>query len=120
MKKSTKTTETKKELFNVADLEFNKLDEIIASKLEEKNVTRYPVAPGVTLAIFNSDRDDYDFGSLNVYGLSVDITIRSGKKGMFISYPSYKNKDGEYKNLVSNFSKSFNEILASVVNKHYE
>ena len=122
MKKGNTETKGKKEekkLFNVASIHFNSIDDIIEGKEVNGKRTSYPLYGGVTLTITDTDKD-YDFGQLNVFGLCVNVTIFSGKEGMFISYPSYKNKDGEYVNLVNNFDKDFNSIIKEVLARHYE
>lgn len=42
--------------------------------------------------------------------LFIKIIMRKGKNGWFICYPSYKDKDGEYKDLVF-ATKSFNDAI---------
>lgn len=42
--------------------------------------------------------------------LFIKIVMRKGKNGWFISYPSYKDKNGDYKDLVF-ATKAFNEAI---------
>ena len=42
--------------------------------------------------------------------LFIKIVMRKGKKGWFICYPSYKDKNGEYKDLVF-ATKAFNDAI---------
>jgi DNA-binding cell septation regulator SpoVG len=42
--------------------------------------------------------------------LFIRIVMRKGKNGWFISYPSYKDKNGDYKDLVF-ATKAFNETI---------
>ena len=120
MKKENKTNETNKEVFNKGELKFLTLDEILSKKhvTEKGNMVQYPLQTGVTLTIIDTD-NDYDFGSLNLFGLSINMTFRSTKNGMMAFYPSYKKSNGEYTNLVTSYSKSLNEIIKSVVSAHY-
>lgn len=48
--------------------------------------------------------------------LFIKIVMRKGKNGWFISYPSYKDKDGQYKELVF-ATKAFN---AAIIEKFEE
>lgn len=114
----------KKEIFNYAEIDFNKVDDIVklAEVTEYKkglNRYQYPLCGGVTLIIYETDKD-YDFGNLNIYGVSINVVIRAGKKGMFLSYPSVKNSKGEYTNQVTNYSKNLINIINEVLNAHYE
>ena len=120
MKKENKTNETNKEVFNKGEIQFFTLDKILSEKHvnEKGNMVQYPLQTGVTLTIIDTD-NDYDFGSLNLFGLSVNMTFRSTKNGMMAFYPSYKKSNGEYSNLVTSYSKSLNEIVKSVVSAHY-
>lgn len=89
-----------------------------AEKKSEK-CTRYHMGEGVSMDI--CDGEVYDFGSICVYGLCVQITIRESKKGdLFISYPQVKNKAGEYKALVTNYSKALIDAIKIVLKMHYD
>ena len=120
MKKENKTNETSKEVFNKAEIKFMSLEDILSKKYvnEKGNMVQYPLQQGITLTIIDSD-NDYDFGSLNLFGVSINMTFRSTKNGMMAFYPSYKKSNGEYANLVTSYSKSLNEIIKAVVSAHY-
>lgn len=49
-------------------------------------------------------------GKMVIYGNAVN-----GKNGWFFSYPQYKNKDGEYKNLVFALDKEINDAISSAL-----
>ena len=88
----------------------------------DKGGTRYILGEGVALDIYEGGL--YDYGSLNVYGLVVSVTIRMISKGerageVFVSYPQYKAKDGTYKPYVKNFSKPLNDAIKKVLEVHY-
>ena len=120
MKKENKTNETSKEVFNKAEIKFMSLEDILSKKYvnEKGNMVQYPLQQGITLTIIDSD-NDCDFGSLNLFGVSINMTFRSTKNGMMAFYPSYKKSNGEYANLVTSYSKSLNEIIKAVVSAHY-
>ena len=109
-----------KEVFNKGELKFLTLDEILSKKHvnEKDNIVQYPLQTGVTLTIIDTD-NNYDYGSLNMFGVSINMKFRSTKNGMMAFYPSYKKSDEEYTNLVTSYSKSLNEIVKSVVSAHY-
>ena len=49
-------------------------------------------------------------GKMVIYGNAVN-----GKNGWFFSYPQYKNKEGEYKNLVFALNKEINDAISSAL-----
>ena len=49
-------------------------------------------------------------GKMVIYGNAVN-----GKNGWFFSYPQYKTKDGEYKNLVFALDKEVNDAISSAL-----
>lgn len=49
-------------------------------------------------------------GHLVIYGSAV-----KGRNGWFFSYPQYKSKDGEYKNLVFALEKEVNDGIAATL-----
>ena len=96
-------------------------DNPVSVKLD-KGGTRYVLGEGVALDIYEGDT--YDFGSLNVYGLVVSVTLRMISKGerageVFVSYPQYKAKDGTYKPHVRSFSKPLNDAIKKALEMHY-
>lgn len=88
-----------------------------------KTCTRYHMGEGVSMDICEGDSSDY--GSLNIYGVVIKISIREIAKGkrkgeLFVSYPQYKTKDGEYNAYVTNYSKALNEAIKNVLSAHYD
>lgn len=53
---------------------------------------------------------DVGGGKMVIYGNAVN-----GKNGWFFSYPQYKGKDGEYKNLVFALDKEINDAISSAL-----
>lgn len=101
---------------------YRAVDEIIADAVapeKEGGATRYRLADGIYLGIVESDRD-YDFGYIEVFGFSVNVTIRGGKNGMFISFPSAKTKKGEYVDLARCYDKAFHSTVKALLEKLYE
>lgn len=87
------------------------------------NVYRYQLGEGVYMDICDGD-DDCDYGCLNLYGVVIKVNYRQITKGskageVFVSYPQYKNKAGEYKPYVTNYSKALTEAIKAVLAKHY-
>lgn len=116
-----KATESKKEYKDLFKSILNDADEVIskAKKNGKGNMTSYELSEGIYFNIVDTD-GDRDLASLNIYGVSIILTIIGSEKGTFISYPSYKNKAGEYKQNVTNYSKSLNDLLKLIVKAHYE
>lgn len=117
----SKATESKKEYKDLFKALLNPADEITANakKNGKGNCTTYELADGIYFNIVDTD-GDRDLGSINIYGVSINVTIISSDKGTFVSYPSYKTKSGEYKQNVTNYSKSLNDTLKAILKAHYE
>lgn len=86
-------------------------------------VARYQLGEGVYMDI--CEGDDSDYGCLNLYGVVIKVNYRQITKGerageVFISYPKYKNKAGEYNPYVTNYSKALTEAIKSVLTAHYD
>ena len=69
--------------------------------------------------------EEHDYGSLNLYGVVIMLSFREITKGerkgdVFVSYPQYKNKAGEYKPFVTNYSKGLNASIKAVLKAHYD
>lgn len=47
------------------------------------------------------------------------ITLMEGSKGIFVSMPSYKNKQGEYKNYCNPITKEYKESLDADIMEMY-
>ena len=103
-------------------VEYHPVADIIADAVapeKDGGATRYRLAEGIYLGIVESDKD-YDFGYIEVYGFSINVTIRGGKNGMFVSFPSTKTKKGDYVDLARCFDKNFHTTVKSVLEKVYE
>lgn len=95
----------------------------IKAEAISKTCTRYQLGEGVTMDI--CEADDHDYGSLNLYGVVIILSFRLISKGerkgeVFVSYPQYKNKAGEYKPFVTNYSKGLNTSMKAVLKAHYD
>lgn len=81
----------------------------------------------LTMRLYPSDKGNADYyGTLSVdtasgSPLAIKINVYDGKKGLFVSFPSYKSGGGEYVDLAYPTSKelrdTINELAAEVVNK---
>ena len=49
-----------------------------------------------------------------------NFTIFNGKNGMFVSFPSQKGRDGEYRNIAYSLDNEFKEKLQNLIIKTYE
>lgn len=66
--------------------------------------TSYTVCDDLEVTIFEGENSDTAYVTL--FGaVKITCKIREGKKGAFLSLPSFKGSDGEYKDLVKIFSK---------------
>ena len=74
-----------------------------------------------TIRIYDGGKKHNDYGSMSVgVGLVIYIRKKKKKKGRFISYPSYKNKEGEYINQAYCFDKDVIEELNGILEEMYE
>lgn len=103
--------------FNEGTLKLNTLEEVLKGKRVTDKVTLYPLATGVTLSIVEGN--ETDFGSLTFFGVRINVAYRMGKNGVFISYPQYKTKDGEYKDHVTSYNKDLNALVRAIIEAHY-
>ena len=114
----------KKEAPARLNCQFLKVSEILASKVESENkvefdlVARQKDIPTVTLTIYPTDYD-FDNAILNILGFSIRVIIRSGKSGMFLSFPSQKGKDGNYYDLVTCYDKNFHSTIKELLAAYY-
>lgn len=117
-KKGANTTQ--KEVFNEYKITYWPIEEIIKEAKQENDTTiKYPLAQGVTMVIVDGGDADYDYGRLEVMGVSINVKYRSGKNGYFMSMPSYQKKNGEYANHVLILSKNMIEKISEVLSHHY-
>ena len=103
-------------------VDYRPIEDIIADAVapeKEGAATRYRLAEVIYLGIVESDKD-YDFGYIEVFGFSINVTIREGKNGMFISFPSAKSKNGGYVDLARCYDKGFHATVKLLLEKVYE
>ena len=77
---------------------------------------REQTADDLTLRLYKSNEDGRYFGSLSIAtadgaAFAIKVNVHDTEKGAFISFPSYKNKDGEYVDLVFPTSKQLREAV---------
>lgn len=132
MKKNngSKNAPAKKEAPARVTLKWRTLDAIMGDMVESENKVEFDLVerqvvskggealPSVTLTIYPSDKD-FDNGIINLFGFSIRVTIRSGKSGMFVSFPSQKGKDGNYYDLVTCYDKNFHAMIKEVLAAYY-
>lgn len=124
MKRNTtsKATSNKAEEKSYVAIPLYAIEDIKAETIS-KTCTRYHLGDGVTMDI--CEAEDHDYGSLNMYGVVIMLSFREIAKGdrkgeIFVSYPQYKNKAGEYKPFVTNYSKGLNASMKAVLKAHYD
>lgn len=77
----------------------------------------------VTLRLFESDRNNTKaFIELKLDNVLIvkGLSLVEGKKGLFLSYPSSKGKDGKYYNTVYSLDKDWREKLENVCIEKYK
>ena len=124
MKKNTSKNAPKKEAPACLALKFQDAKTIMAGRHETENKVEFDLcerqngAPTVTLTIYPTDRD-FDNGIINLFGFAIRVIIRSGKSGMFISFPSQKGKDGNYYDQVTCYDKLFHSMIKELLAAYY-
>ena len=96
------------------------VDEIIETAVapeKEGGATRYCLADGIYLGIVETDKD-WDYGYIEVFGFSINVTIRPGKNGMFVSFPSVKTSKG-YSDLARCYDKGFHATVKILLDRLY-
>lgn len=83
---------------------------------------REQTANDLTLRLYPSNKPDQYFGSLSIataFGASfaIKVNVYDSEQGAFVSYPSYKNKDGEYVDLVFPTSKELRDIVNDLADR---
>ena len=85
---------------------------------------REQTADDLTLRLYPSNKEDRYYGTLSVVTanegfMAIKVNAYDTEKGAFISFPSYKDKDGEYIDLVFPTSKELrdtvNELAEEVI-----
>lgn len=77
---------------------------------------REQTAGNLTLRLYPSNKPDRYFGSLSITStfsdsFAIKVNVYDSEQGAFVSYPSYKNEDGEYVALVFPTSKELRDIV---------
>ena len=133
MKKNTNNTNTKatkgakpakKEAPKRATLKFQTCAEIMAGAYQDDKRTTFDLVAKnngletVTLTIYPTDAD-FDAAVINVFGFSIRCFIRQGSNGMFLSFPSHKDRNGEYHDDAACYDKAFHAIIKEVLTAYY-
>lgn len=97
----------------------------MASSKSKKTTYREVTSDDLTMRLYPSDKGYADYyGTLSIETasgapLAVRINVIDGKKGIYVSFPSYKNRGDEYVDLVYPTSKELreqiNQLAADVV-----
>lgn len=74
-----------------------------------------------TIRIYDGGKKRNDYGTISLdCGFVIFISIIETKNGLFISYPSYKNKKDEYINQAYCFDKDVIQELNDILDEMYE
>lgn len=103
---------------NNGGLTFIDADKITANREVTDKYTKYVLYNGIELVIINSDKD-YDFGSLRLFGVKINVTFRQTKNGFRMLYPSYKTNGNEYKDHAISYNKDLNALINTILEYHY-
>ena len=85
---------------------------------------REQTADDLTMRLYKSNKDDRYFGSLSIEtaagaSFAIRVNVYDSDNDIFVSYPSYKNKDGEYVDLVfptsAKLREAVNELAVEVI-----
>lgn len=103
----------------------DKIVENIENVVDKKDfsIDRYKLSDHVYLDICFND-DGNDTAQLNICGVAIKCRIVKTKNKdreytYFLGLPSYKNKDGDYVNLVIIFNKEMNNCISELLERIY-
>lgn len=99
-------------------IKFYERDVIVAScktvrETDNYSIDSYKLADHVTIDVCYLE--EREVATINMFGVAIRCNVAVGKNGRFVSLPQYKTKGGEYKDLVTIFSKEFHEALNVVM-----
>lgn len=104
------------------DVELHELSHILSQAEEQKNGMKFELADHIYLFIFDNE-NGADTAYLNLYGVSIRADVRAyekdGKTTYFLSYPSFKKKDGTYSQQVKCYSNNINSVINDVLDSYY-
>ena len=107
-----------------AALKFQTCADIMAGAYQDDKRTTFDLVAKnngletVTLTIYPMDAD-FDAAVLNIFGFSIRCFIRQGSNGMFLSFPSHKDRNGEYHDDAACYDKNFHAIVKEVLAAYY-
>lgn len=77
------------------------------------------VGDNMTVRMYDPGKDDTARASLTIAVEGGDLVVYgnaiNGRHGWFFSFPQYKNKQGEYKNLVFALNRETNEAISNAL-----
>lgn len=90
------------------------VDEAISKAQASDKTVLYPLAEGITLNV-NAEKM---WAQVNYCGCSFFTQIKERRDGgYFLSFPSYKKKDGSWEDIVSIYDKGFHSLVKELLAK---
>lgn len=90
------------------------LDEVISKAEAKEKTVLYTLANDITLDV-NAEKM---WANINYCGCSFFAQIKERKDGgYFLSFPSYKKKDGSWEDIVSIYDKGFHSLVKELLAK---
>lgn len=94
----------------------------MAKKTKKEYIELMDEKNELTMRIYATDNDDMPYyGTLNINdAFAIRFNVVDGEKGLFISWPSYKNKKGEYVNTAYCFDKKIAKAISKLLDNCVE
>lgn len=113
-KKNAESEKSTKKEVKTYSTKWYTLDEVISKAQANEKTVLYPLADGITLNV-NAEKM---WANVNYCGCSFFTQIKERKDGgYFLSFPSYKKKDGSWEDIVSIYDKGFHSLVKELLAK---
>lgn len=117
LKKNSETGKNTKKEGRVYATKWNSIEDVLASAVADEKTVRYTLAPDIELTV----NEEKMWAQVNYCGCSffTQIKEKSPEKGggYFLSFPSYKKKDGTWEDIIAVYDKGFHTLTKQLLEK---
>ena len=112
LKKNFETGKNTKKGGRVYATKWNTIEEVMSSAVADDKTVRYTLATDIELTL----NEEKMWAQVNYCGCSFFTQIKERKDGgYFLSFPSYKKKDGTWEDIVSIYDKGFHSLVKELL-----
>ena len=117
LKKNSETGKNTKKEGKKYATQWKSIDEVISSAVADEHTVKYTLATDIELTV----NEEKMWAMVNYCGCCffTQIKEKSAQKGggFFLSFPSYKKKDGSWEDIVSIYDKGFHDLTKQLLEK---